>query len=66
MKYDMTLSFLNHADQEVKVTTAEDGGIMVSVSELKGKEEFRLYLNGNDADTLIEMINKLHNHTQVR
>jgi cobyrinic acid a,c-diamide synthase len=66
-KYDMTLSYISAADQEVSVTTAEDGGLMIVTQELSDdKHQTRTFVQLDEVDNLIEMLQKLRHHTKER
>ena len=64
MKYDLTMAFINHADQIVKVTTAEDGGAMLVTSDVHDpKEEVRrVYLDSEEIDRVVEMLCQIKHH----
>ena len=63
-KYEMNLSFTNHAEEDIIVTTGECGDIMIQHTDLNDPalSHERFYLNAEEVDRFIEMLTYLKEH----
>lgn len=66
MKFSMSMSFINHADQEITVTDAEDGGAQIESVDIGDKTQFktRVFLDAEEIDRMIDMLKQMKQHIE--
>lgn len=67
-RYSLTMGFVNHADQDLSVTEAEDGGAQLEFYDLNDYKESkqRLYLDYEEIDRVIQMLTVIKEHIKAR
>lgn len=61
--YDLSMAFVNHADQHVVVTSAEDGGAQIEIEDIRGSDKkLRVFLDAEEIERVIRMLAVIKDH----